>query len=99
MSGFGGGPGDRHPDRRELGVRQRAVLRPCGAKGAVRQRRALDSRRDAELPVDRIHCPVGLDLGAETPEEIAVAIVAESLGIPRNAVYRLWLDAVANRPG
>ena len=29
----------------------------------------------------------------------AVAIVAESLGIPRNAVYRLWLDAVANRPG
>jgi len=28
----------------------------------------------------------------------AVAIVAESLGLPRNAVYRLWLDAVGVGP-
>ena len=30
-----------------------------------------------EAPSDRIHSPVGLDLGGETPEEIALAIVAE----------------------
>ena len=36
---------------------------------------------------------------AGTPARDAVAIVAESLGIPRNAVYRLWLDAAGGRPG
>ena len=35
---------------------------------------------------------------AGTPARDAVAIVAESLGIPRNAVYRLWLDGVGGRP-
>ena len=33
-----------------------------------------------------------------TPARDAVAIVAESLGIPRNAVYRLWLDTAGGRP-
>jgi len=36
---------------------------------------------------------------AGTPARDAVAMVAESLGIPRNAVYRLWLDGVGGRPG
>ena len=34
-----------------------------------------------------------------TPARDAVAIVAESLGIARNTVYRLWLDSVGGRPG
>jgi xanthine dehydrogenase accessory factor len=50
---------------------------------------------------DRVHSPVGLDIGAITPEEIAVSIVAELIGIRRHAERALphmsWLHG--KRPG
>ena len=36
--------------------------------------------RDA---LERVHTPIGLDIGAETPEEIAVSIVAELIAVRR----------------
>ena len=42
----------------------------------------LDEGIDREL-LDRIHAPVGLDIGAETPEEIAVAVAAELVMLDR----------------
>ncbi len=35
--------------------------------------------------IERVHSPIGLDIGALTPEEIAVAVVAEMIAVRRNA--------------
>ena len=37
----------------------------------------------AHALLDRIYAPVGLDVGAETPEEIAVAVAAELIMVRR----------------
>jgi xanthine dehydrogenase accessory factor len=38
---------------------------------------------------DRVHAPVGLDIGAVTPEEIGVAITAELIALRRHAISAL----------
>ncbi len=35
--------------------------------------------------LERVHAPMGLDIGAVTPEEIAVSVVAEMIALRRNA--------------
>jgi xanthine dehydrogenase accessory factor len=51
---------------------------------------------------DRVHAPIGLDIGAITPEEIAVAITAELIAIRRHASSRLphmrWVGAHKSHP-
>jgi xanthine dehydrogenase accessory factor len=47
----------------------------------------------------RIHAPMGLDIGAVTPEEIAVSVVAEMIAVRRNAPSRwreLSMSVLAN---
>jgi xanthine dehydrogenase accessory factor len=56
----------------------------------------------AEL-FDRVHAPIGLDIGAITPEEIAVAITAELIAVRRRAAAALphmsWFKATDQGAG
>jgi len=51
---------------------------------------------------ERVHAPVGLDIGAVTPEEIAVSITAELIAIRRHAERALphmtWFKGKAHTP-
>ena len=39
----------------------------------------LEGRGVAPAAIDRVRCPVGLDLGGKAPQEVAVSVVAELL--------------------
>jgi xanthine dehydrogenase accessory factor len=47
--------------------------------------KALEKQGASPGKFDRVHAPVGLDIGALTPEEIAVSITAELIAVRRNA--------------
>src|SRR5580698_5587050 len=48
--------------------------------------KALEKEGVSAAQFERVHAPVGLDIGALTPEEIAVSITAELIAVRRNAV-------------
>lgn len=68
-------------DKTVLTQALRTDARYIGMIGSRRKRnlvyRALKEEGFTEADLARVHAPVGLDIGAETPAEIAVSIVAE----------------------
>jgi xanthine dehydrogenase accessory factor len=65
-------------------VLQQALKTNAGYIGMIGSRRKRDtiyatllSQGVSQEQLDRVQCPIGLAIGAETPEEIAVSIVAE----------------------
>jgi xanthine dehydrogenase accessory factor len=71
------------------------VRRPAAYVGMIGSRRRVATvlRHLAEegYPIDaleRVYTPVGFDIGAETPEEIAVAIIAEIINVRRGGTGR-----------
>lgn len=73
-----------HDDRFDAEIIAQALALPVAYVGAMGSRRTHDRRvaslRDrgvAESAIARLHSPIGLDLGASTPEETAVSILAE----------------------
>ena len=64
------------------------IGRPLAYLGLIGSRRKIEmfQRRLEAKGVDvalfeRLHAPIGLDIGAQTPEEIAVAIVAQLIAV------------------
>jgi xanthine dehydrogenase accessory factor len=65
---------------------QAALSGDVGYIGALGSRRTQQSRADwlaahEVTDLDRVHGPAGLDIGASTPAEIAVSILAEALAV------------------
>ena len=75
-----------HDEKVDLPLLAEALRRDVAYVGAMGSRRTHDNRmlrlREAGLAaaeLDRLHSPIGLDLGASSPQETAVSILAEVL--------------------
>ncbi|MFE2486947.1 XdhC family protein [Streptomyces mirabilis] len=77
-----------HDPKFDVPLLKEALRRPAAYIGAMGSRRTHDDRRkrliDAGLSegeLSRLRSPVGLDLGARTPEEVAVSVAAEIVAL------------------
>ncbi|MBM9506955.1 XdhC family protein [Actinacidiphila acididurans] len=77
-----------HDTKFDVPLLERALRLPLGYVGAMGSRRThldrLDRLRDAGLTtpdLSRLRSPIGLDLGARTPEETALSITAEIVAL------------------
>ncbi|MER7684762.1 XdhC family protein [Streptomyces sp. NPDC097610] len=77
-----------HDPKFDVPLLEEALRRPAAYIGAMGSRRTHDDRRkrliDAGLSegeLSRLRSPVGLDLGARTPEEVAVSVAAEIVAL------------------
>jgi xanthine dehydrogenase accessory factor len=77
-----------HDPKFDVPLLEVALRTPAAYIGAMGSRRTHDDRlarlrdtgfSDAEL--ERLRSPIGLDIGARTPEETAVSIAAEIVGL------------------
>ncbi len=82
--------------REDMRVLRWAVQTPARYVGMIGSKRKVieifKTLREEGIPAhlfDRVHAPVGIDIGAITPEEIAVAITAELIAIRRHSTASL----------
>jgi xanthine dehydrogenase accessory factor len=68
----------------------RTPARYVGMLGSERKKllmwRRIEARGGSRERLDQVYAPVGLNIGADTPEEIAVSVVAELVRVRRGAV-------------
>jgi xanthine dehydrogenase accessory factor len=86
-------------DMRVLGWAAGTAARYIGMIGSKRKvlsvYEALERDGVPAERLDRVHAPVGLDIGALTPEEIAISITAELIAVRRDAGAGLAHKSVA----
>lgn len=90
----------------DLTVLRQLIAAPVAYLGMIgsRRKRILFERtlraEDArEQDLSRLRSPIGLDIGADSPEEIAVAVLAEMIAVRRRAGSRLGADPVREAAG
>jgi xanthine dehydrogenase accessory factor len=81
-----------HDDKLDVPALERALRAGCLYVGQIGGGRTQRLRREAlaergldEEAIGRVHGPVGLDIGAESPEEIALSILAELIAVRHGA--------------
>jgi xanthine dehydrogenase accessory factor len=79
-----------HDHKFDVPLLEVALATPAGYVGAMGSRRTNAERRERLLAagvsgeaLERIHAPIGLDIGSRTPEEVAVAVAAEIVATRR----------------
>ncbi|WP_419161375.1 XdhC family protein [Candidatus Palauibacter sp.] len=79
-----------HDEKLDEPALEAALTSRCGYVGLLGGRRTQRKRREAllargldEAVCDRIHGPVGLEIGARSPEQIAVSILAQLIALAR----------------
>ena len=91
-----------HDHKFDVPLLKAALRTPAGYIGAMGSRRTTESREarlreegvsDEELA--RVRAPIGLRIGARTPEEVAVAIAAELIEVTRRMRRPVAAEAVA----
>jgi xanthine dehydrogenase accessory factor len=86
-----------------VGTRARYVGMIGSKRKVIEIFKTLDQEGMPAHLFDRVHAPIGIDIGAVTPEEIAVAITAELIAIRRQATARLphmsWFRSREARTG
>ncbi|MCH0558519.1 XdhC/CoxI family protein [Streptomyces sp. MUM 16J] len=77
-----------HDPKFDVPLLEEALRRPAAYIGAMGSRRTHDERRArlsraglSEAELSRLRSPLGLDLGARTPEEVAVSVAAEIVAL------------------
>ena len=84
-----------HDHKFDVPLLEAALATRAGYVGALGAKRTNAERferlRAQGVPEDalaRIHAPIGLDIGARTPEEVAVAVAAEIVELRRKTQYQ-----------
>ncbi|MBN2426520.1 MAG: XdhC family protein [Calditrichaceae bacterium] len=78
-----------HGHKDDYKVLRSVFKRPCrylGMIGSISKRttiykKLVEKDKAGQKDLDRIHCPIGLEIDAETPEEIAISMLAEMIKI------------------